>query len=317
MPPLAADLTLEQREAVIAFARTLRLGAQAVEVAQGPTPALTEAAAAPLSTQELAAPAPTQAASPATQAVVAPLSTQEVGAAVTGTVSGTVTNSTAGGGVPADLPQPAHFSADGQSRCRRRPAPSARAAATLRDVPYTRDAHTSSPLPRRRPYNSEVVDGDPASRSLTPPQHSTMLPISGRSRQRHPHDLQPIPARSLSVDEIVSFTNTSDRAFLRQDGKNPASVSVACLPSGLPGFPAASTYISAEPSFRYPSVLPATSTHALVYTIPTHVRSARPVAQLSAQTAAGNHGAQRHAFGFRARSEHLGTRQMEIAASPA
>ncbi len=168
MPPLAADLTLEQREAVIAFARTLRLGAQAVEVAQGPTPALTEAAAAPLSTQELAAPAPTQAASPATQAVVAPLSTQEVGAAVTGTVSGTVTNSTAGGGVPADLPQPAHFSADGQSRCRRRPAPSARAAATLRDVPYPRDAHTSSPLPRRRPYNSEVVDGDPASRSLTP-----------------------------------------------------------------------------------------------------------------------------------------------------
>ena len=279
MPPLAADLTLEQREAVIAYARTLRLGAQAVEVAQGPTPALTEAAAAPLSTQELAAPAPTQAASPATQAVVAPLSTQEVGAAVTGTVSGTVTNSTAGGVVPADLALSLHIlSADGQSEVQTLTGTvGAGGSYRFADVPFTRDAqYVVTAAHGGAVYNSEVVVGDPASPQLDLPlsiydvaDDPASISVNGILMMLQP-DTQP---GLLSVVEIVSFTNTSDRAFLRQDGTTPASVSVRLPPGAVyQDFSGGSYQLSADGSEISDTqpVLPGDE-HVmhLVFTIPT------------------------------------------------
>lgn len=228
MPPMAADLTLEQRVAVVAYARTLRLAGQAVAVAQVPTAAAAAAATAVPVTPPLA-----------TQEVNAPLATQEVGsaAAVTGTVSGKITNSTVGGMVPADLAINLHvLSADNQSSAQTfTGTASADGSYSFADVPFTSGAqYVVTTAYEGAVYQSEVVTGDPATPQLDLPltiyevaSDPLSITVNGLLLMIQ-QDTQP---GQLSVVEIISFSNASDHAFLRQDGNAATSVSVK-LPAG-------------------------------------------------------------------------------------
>jgi mono/diheme cytochrome c family protein len=214
MPGYQNELSPDERAAVAAYTRRLSVANTynaPVEVAGAPTSA-----------------APTQ---------PLPASTEAVGAGtVNGVVTGKVTNLTSGGTIPADLALTLHVvnSQDNQS------------AGDIFHTSVNPDGtyrFENIPLEADRQYlvvassgdnvfTSDMVAGDPTKPQLELPVNiydvaddPTSIKIDGILVQVNPQ------ANQLQVVQIVSFTNVSDRAYLKRDGGTQSSVSVR-LPQG-------------------------------------------------------------------------------------
>lgn len=221
----ADELSQDDQLAVIAYTRTLTLSnadGSSAAVAGVPT---TEAGAnpQPATTEEAGSSNPQ------------PATTEQPGS-VLGVVSGTVTNRSSGGTVPADLTLNLHII-------------SAQDASSPGDIVHTTVNPDGTyrfenvPIQAGQQYvvttsyndtafNSQVVDGD-----LAVPQID--LPLDIYEIESDPGVIQidgvlsMVQAQTdkLEVVQIFSFTNESDRIYLKQDGGTSTSVSVR-LPSG-------------------------------------------------------------------------------------
>ncbi len=226
MPSFADTLSDADRAAALAYARTLNLSAAPVEVAQAP--------AEPVATGEVSAAEPTQA------AVVPPVSTQEVGAetSVMGVITGTITNQTAGGSVPSDLSLTLHVISNADTLTEQATfTGTASADGTYRfeDVPISTGwQYVVTTSYEQAVFNSDVVSADGSSSELDIPL--TIYEVTNDPADIHVDGMlmmvQPNTApNTIDVVQIVSFTNASDRVYVRDVSGTPASVSVQ-LPVG-------------------------------------------------------------------------------------
>lgn len=225
MPSFADTLSPDERSAVVAFARTLGVGAAPVEIADASTTATDEAGA--------------------TRTVVPPVATEETVPATavahaTGTISGAITNGTAGGNVPADLAVTLHILADAQTtvgggNTTLSGTANADGNYEFADVPVSAGwQYVVTATYQDAVFSSAVATGDPAAPEID-------IPLTIYEVTDDPADIQmngmlmmlqtDAQPGALDVVQIVSFSNTSDRAFVRQADGAPASVSVR-LPAG-------------------------------------------------------------------------------------
>jgi mono/diheme cytochrome c family protein len=211
-------LSSDDRLASLAYARTLTLvnvGNSPHEIANVPTPAVGDTNPQPATTEIASA-----------------------SSSVTGVVSGKVVNMTAGGTVPPDLTLNLHVISDQTSttpgdilHTTMNPDGSYR----FEDVPIqTGWQYVVTASYNGTAFNSEVVDGDPAH-----PQFE--LPLNIYEVEADPSTIQidtiltmvqtKPQSSQLEVVQIFSFTNASDRVYLKQNGETQSSVSVR-LPQG-------------------------------------------------------------------------------------
>lgn len=241
----------DERAAVLAYARTL--SAAPLEIADA---ALSQTAESPSSTQEVttatqpaALPVPSEAVTPplATQEVslpadevVMPSSTQEVSAEteVMGVVSGSVVNQTAGAAIPENLTLTLHAISTVDTQAQPLTlAGTVDASGSYRfaDVPIRSGwEYVVTATYQQAVFSSEPVSGSPSAPQLDIPlsiyevtddpaviRVSNLLTMVQMSTQPD----------TLEVVQIVGFSNTSDRVFLRPVSGRSASVSVS-LPLG-------------------------------------------------------------------------------------
>jgi mono/diheme cytochrome c family protein len=232
IPALAAELNEEDRRAVVAYLRSLSLANSDVigseQIAQA---------------QSTAAPAESSAATP--QASAAPV-----------TITGQVTNGTAGGSIPADLEVTLFvFSAEGDPQQYDTTA-DATGTYTFTDVPFAADStYVTTAAYRERVFTSAFTQGSqltgsPAALSfpiyeLT--EDAAVLEISGMATQVNVTD------EGLEVAQVFNVANHSDRAFSSSqttpDGR-PISL-VIPLPPGavVPGFNEQGRYVFVQEEF--------------------------------------------------------------------
>ncbi len=227
MPPWADKLSDDERWSVANYVYSL---------SGIPAPASTEAAVVQAETPA-GTPAPTSESTE--RAVQPPNATQEVGADntnVTGVVSGTVTNQTAGSSIPADLALNLHvISSDSQSAQTFDTTVNPDGSYTFENVPMeTGGQYIVSTSYEQAVYSSDVVTGDASKTQMDIPlsiyevtDDPTDIQMSSMLMMLQP-DTQP---GTLQVVQIISFSNTSDRAYMRQVDGGAASVIVR-LPAG-------------------------------------------------------------------------------------
>ncbi len=230
MPPWADKLSDQERWSVTNYVYSL---SNPDANAPAATSAAVAQAATPVSTAVGASAATAEAASAATQAV-APATTEVVAAA--GSVSGSVTNQTDGGSVPADLMLNLHvISSDGANTQTLNTTVNADGSYSFADVPIeTGWQYLLTTLYAGVSFSSDVITGDAANPQLTIPlsiyeitDDPASIQIGGMLMMVQP-DSQ---AGQLQVIQIINFINTSDHAFVQVTDGVPASASVT-LPAG-------------------------------------------------------------------------------------
>jgi mono/diheme cytochrome c family protein/uncharacterized membrane protein len=172
--------------------------------------------------------------------VAVPVATEEPGAvstaAVTGTVSGQVTNATAGGTLPTDLKATLHILDSQFNDTPHDTAVSAEGQFSFTAVPLQSDrSYIVTVVYQGRTFASDFLPGDPAAGKLDLPlkiyditNDPSVIRIAGWVSQITAVE------NVLQIAQVVSFTNTSDKAYstdLLPNDDRYASVQVS-LPAG-------------------------------------------------------------------------------------
>ena len=230
MPAFANDLNDEQRRAVTVYVRRLAV-ANAAAIGQ---------AAQPVATPEPETPS----------------------AALLGTVSGRVTNGTAGGAVPADLPVSLIVSNQGTQIAQQQANAGADGSFTFADVPVVAGAdYIVATAYRERLFTSDFVVGDTAVTAMDMP-----LTIYELTEDAAVISIKDVVAQvsavgaTLEVRQVFRFKNTSDRLFTSGNdlGGGRYAALVIALPPGaqIVGFDDPNRYLLAEQDFAFVDTAP-------------------------------------------------------------
>ena len=236
MPGWAEELTEEDRRAVAGYVRTLALSsAGPLTMAALPTRAAQAPTTPPAATASLA---------PAAQ------TTEEPSAGPTITITGTVTNGTANGEVPADLVVSLFIFPQGENPIEIEQTVDAEGTYTFEDVFFAEDAaYAITATYRDRLFLSSIVSG--AALSANPALDLTIyeltddpsvLTITLIETQINVN----AESNSLEVAQFMEVENSSDRAFTTTqttpDGR-PISLAIPLPPGAIvPGFTERSRY---------------------------------------------------------------------------
>jgi mono/diheme cytochrome c family protein len=245
MPPWADKLSEAERWSVTMYIYTL---------ANPSSVPLEVAAAQPAATENAPVTAPNSTAEAAAQVTAAsPNSTPEV-ASVTGSISGTVVNKTAGGSVPPDLTINLHIisTQDAQDPGTIQQA-TVNADGTYRfdNVPISANSqYIVTTSYHDAVFSSEVAQGDPANTQIDLPlsiyevtNDASKIEIDGMLVMLQNGN----PSNQLQVVQIVSFNNTSDQVYMQTSGDTSTSVSVSLPPGAtFQDFSGGSYVISAD-----------------------------------------------------------------------
>ncbi len=229
MPSFADTLTDAERQAVVAYARTLTVAnadviGQAIQPATTPEPETTADANAD---------------------------------AVQGTVSGIVTNGTAGSIVPAELPVNLVVSNAGNLVTQQQINVSVDGSYTFGDVPIIAGAdYVVATVYRDRLFTSPFVIGDTTATAMDLPlniyeltEDPAVITMSGIVAQVS------AVGDTLEVREVIRFKNNSDRVFTSSNdlGNNQFASLVIALPPGsqIVSFDDPNRYVISEQDFSF------------------------------------------------------------------
>lgn len=234
MPTFADTLTDAERQAVVAYARTLTV-TNAAMIGQEIQPATTPE----------------------------PETTADANAeALQGTVTGTVINGTAGSIVPSELPVNLVVSSGGTLVTQQQINVSADGSYTFSNVPVIADAdYVVATVYRDRLFTSEFVIGDPAVTAMNLPltiyeltEDPAVISMSGIVAQ-----VSAI-GDTLEVREVIRFKNNSDRVFTSNNdlGENRFASLVVALPPGatIVSFDDPNRYVLSEQDFSFVDTAP-------------------------------------------------------------
>jgi mono/diheme cytochrome c family protein len=208
MPAFEETLSLEERNAVINYARMISTARNRGQIAE----------AAPESTPE-------------DDVALAPESTPDE--AVTGVVMGSVTNGTAGGAAPGSMPLTLHVVTDRSSEVTFETVTNADGTFLFQDIPlYSDREYALTAVYQGTMFATDLVSIDPAASEL--PLSLTIYDLGATADDIHIDRMTSqlgVENGELQVIQVVSFANESDRVFANANGEAFTSVSVR-VPTG-------------------------------------------------------------------------------------